>query len=268
MTRQLLWINAAHKSENYFVQASESAVNGRAGRHRGLRTVVTALFSAKGERAAESSDQSKALRSASGALSQAGGIRLTLPSIDLAASWRRGNWTCEAMRRTSFETMECPIARSLERVGEWWSMLILRDALSGIKRFDAFEASLKIAPNMLTRRLNALVEDGLMERRLYNERPRRFEYILTPRGRDFLPVLIALAAFGNRQFAPEGACLDIVDIETGRVVDPLLVDRLTGDVLTESRLALVPGPAATPGLRELYGARQPEAPVMAWSPAN
>ena len=67
--------------------------------------------------------------------------------------------------------MECPIARSLERVGEWWSILILRDALRAISRFDAFEASLKIAPNMLTRRLNALVEDGLLERRLYSERP-------------------------------------------------------------------------------------------------
>ena len=73
----------------------------------------------------------------------------------------------KAMRRKSFKTMECPIARSLERVGEWWSILILRDALSGITRFDAFEASLKIAPNMLTRRLNALVEDGLLARRLY-----------------------------------------------------------------------------------------------------
>ncbi len=154
------------------------------------------------------------------------------------------------MRRKSFETMECPIARSLERVGEWWSILILRDALSGITRFDAFEASLKIAPNMLTRRLNALVEDGLLERRLYNERPHRYEYIPTARGRDFLPVLLALAAFGNRQFAPEGAKVQIVDRETGRAVDPLFVDRATGEVLTGSRFALVPGPAATPAPHE------------------
>jgi len=154
------------------------------------------------------------------------------------------------MRRKSFETMECPIARSLERVGEWWSILILRDALSGITRFDAFEASLKIAPNMLTRRLNALVEDGLLERRLYNERPHRYEYVLTARGRDFLPVLLALAAFGNRQFAPEGEKVQIVDLETGRIVDPVFVDRATGDVLAGSQFALVPGPAATPLARE------------------
>src|SRR5271157_1985619 len=131
------------------------------------------------------------------------------------------------MRRKSFETMECPIARSLERVGEWWSILILRDAFRGVTRFDAFEGSLKIAPNMLTRRLNALVEDGLLERRLYSERPRRYEYILTARGRDFLPVILAFAAFGNRQFAPEGEKVQIVDVESGRIVDPVLVDRAT-----------------------------------------
>jgi DNA-binding HxlR family transcriptional regulator len=172
------------------------------------------------------------------------------------------------MRRTSFETMECPIARSLERVGEWWSILILRDALSGVKRFDAFEASLRIAPNMLTRRLNALVEDGLLERRLYNERPRRYEYVLTARGHDFLPVLVALAAFGTRQFAPEGASVQIVDLETGRVVDPVLVDRATGDPVTESHFALVATAASPPAVRERNGKRQPaDAPVLEWSPA-
>ena len=65
------------------------------------------------------------------------------------------------MRRKSFNTMQCPIARSLERVGEWWSILILRDAFHGLTRFDQFQKSLDIAPNMLTRRLNALVEAGL-----------------------------------------------------------------------------------------------------------
>jgi len=158
------------------------------------------------------------------------------------------------MRRKSFETMECPIARSLERVGEWWSILILRDALSGITRFDAFEANLKIAPNMLTRRLNALVEDGLLERRLYSERPKRYEYILTARGRDFLPVVLALVAFGNRQFAPEGQGFQIVDIETGRAIDPVLVDRASGEVLSGLRFQLVPGPVAA--LRERYAKLQ------------
>ena len=78
--------------------------------------------------------------------------------------------------------MVCPIARGLERVGEWWSILILRDALHGMTRFDEFQKSLGIAPNMLARRLNALVHAGLLERRRYSERPPRDEYLPTARG--------------------------------------------------------------------------------------
>ena len=74
------------------------------------------------------------------------------------------------MQHKSFGNMACPIARSLERVGEWWSMLILRDAFQGLTRFDEFQKSLDIAPNMLTRRLKALVEAGLLERRRYSVR--------------------------------------------------------------------------------------------------
>ena len=108
------------------------------------------------------------------------------------------------MQRKSFAAMTCPIARSLEHVGEWWSMLILRDAFGGTTRFDDFQQSLGIAPNMLTRRLTALVEAGLLERRRYSERPPRDEYVLTERGRDFKPVLIALVAFGKKHFAAPG----------------------------------------------------------------
>lgn len=124
--------------------------------------------------------------------------------------------------------MTCPIARSLERVGEWWSMLILRDAFAGLTRFDEFQKSLAIAPNMLTRRLNALVEEGLLERHLYCEKPPRYEYRLTECGRDFRPVLLALLAWGNQHFAPEGASVVLVDSSTGARADPMLVDRVTG----------------------------------------
>src|SRR5271167_4909995 len=102
------------------------------------------------------------------------------------------------MQRTRFTAMDCPIARSLDRVGEWWSILILRDALRGVTRFEDFRRSLGVAPNMLTRRLAALVESGLLERRRYNEHPPRDEYVLTERGRDFRPVLLSLLAWGNR----------------------------------------------------------------------
>ena len=108
------------------------------------------------------------------------------------------------MQRKSFADMPCPIARSLEQVGEWWSILILRDAFAGKTRFDEFQLSLGIAPNMLTRRLAALVAAGMLERRLYSERPPRHEYVLTERGRDFRTVLLALLDFGHRHFAVAG----------------------------------------------------------------
>src|ERR1700677_2974201 len=132
------------------------------------------------------------------------------------------------MRHTSLSDMPCPIARSLDRVGEWWSILILRDALRGVTRFEDFRRNLDVAPNMLTRRLGALVEAGLLERRRYSEHPPRDEYLLTERGRDFRPVLLSLLTWGNRHFAPEGPNVEIVHRGTGLPADPVLVDRHTG----------------------------------------
>src|SRR5215813_13274681 len=132
------------------------------------------------------------------------------------------------MQRKSFGNMQCPIARSLERVGESWSILILRDAFQGLTRFDQFQKSLKIAPNILSRRLSALVESGLLERRRYSDHPPRDEYLLTERGRDFRPVLWALIAWGNKHFAPQGSSVMLVDSATGAPADPVLVDRATG----------------------------------------
>ncbi len=148
------------------------------------------------------------------------------------------------MRRKNFGNMQCPIARSLERVGEWWSILILRDAFQGLTRFDQFQKSLGIAPNMLTRRLNGLVESGLLERRRYSERPPRDEYLLTKVGQDFRPVLWALLAWGNRNFAPEGPSVVLIDSKTNRPADPILIDRRSGKPLAEPRFHTAPGPAA------------------------
>jgi DNA-binding HxlR family transcriptional regulator len=148
------------------------------------------------------------------------------------------------MQRKSFGNMQCPIARSLERVGEWWSILILRDAFYGLTRFDEFQKSLDIAPNMLTRRLNSLVEEGLLERHQYCAKPPRDEYRLTQRGRDFRPVLLALMAWGNQHFAPEGASVVLLDVETGAKVEPVLVDGANGQPITESKHQVGAGPAA------------------------
>jgi DNA-binding HxlR family transcriptional regulator len=148
------------------------------------------------------------------------------------------------MQRTNLGNMQCPIARSLERVGEWWSILIMRDAFYGLTRFDEFQKSLEIAPNILTRRLNALVEGGLLQRHQYSTKPPRYEYLLTDRGRDFRPVTQALLAWGNRHFAPEGTSVVIANTETGETVDPVLVDRATGRPLTDPNFKLAPGPQA------------------------
>jgi DNA-binding HxlR family transcriptional regulator len=148
------------------------------------------------------------------------------------------------MKRKSFEKMQCPVARSLEHVGEWWSILILRDATHGMTRFDEFQKSLAIAPNILTRRLAALVEAGLLERRQYCDRPPRYEYVLTERGRDFRPVLISLQIWGNKHFAPEGLSVVLTDVATGAKVDPMLVDRVTGLPITHVTHKNLPGTAA------------------------
>lgn len=153
------------------------------------------------------------------------------------------------MERTSFGNMQCPIARSLERVGEWWSILILRDALYGLTRFDEFQKSLNIAPGMLTRRLNALVEAGLLERRPYSSHPPRYEYVLTERGHDFRPVLVAMLAWGNRHFAPEGTSVTLTDAKTGAAIDPVIVDSNSGRPVTEETSVFAPGPAASPRTR-------------------
>ena len=152
------------------------------------------------------------------------------------------------MRRKSFQTMSCPIARSLERVGEWWSMLILRDAFRGATRFEQFQKGLDIAPNILSRRLNALVESGLLERRRYSDHPPRNEYQLTARGRDFRPVLLALLAWGNRHFPTGGPHTVIINEETGQqVTDPILVDPQTLRPVTEPPFRTVYGTAGSAG---------------------
>lgn len=160
------------------------------------------------------------------------------------------------MRHTAPLDNQCPIVRGLDRVGDAWSMLILRDAFYGLSRFDDFQASLDIAPNILSRRLAALVDAGLLERRRYCERPKRYEYVLTPSGGDFRPVLLALLTWGNRHFAPEGVALELIDQQTGLAVDPLLIDRVTGEPLTRARHVVRTGPAANERMRDRMAFRQ------------
>lgn len=167
------------------------------------------------------------------------------------------------MQRKNLDDMPCPIARSLERVGEWWSILILRDALHGMRRFDEFQQSLGIAPNMLTRRLNSLVEAGLLARRRYSEHPPRDEYVPTERGRDFRPVLIALLAWGNKHFAPEGASVQIIDSKTGAPIEPIMVDAATRRPIAAPDFVFAAGPAAPERTRRRYTRHPQQPPITA-----
>lgn len=99
------------------------------------------------------------------------------------------------MKRTSLAGESCPIARTVDVIGEWWSLLIVRDALVGARRFDDFRRS-GIADNILASRLKRMVEQGVFEKRLYQEHPERYEYILTAQGRDLALVIGALATWG------------------------------------------------------------------------
>jgi DNA-binding HxlR family transcriptional regulator len=153
------------------------------------------------------------------------------------------------MQKKDFSLMPCPIARGLSKVGEWWSILILRDCFYGETRFDGFQKSLGIAPNMLTRRLTDLVEAGLLERRAYCAKPPRYEYLLTAAGRDFMPVLLTLGAWGNKHFSPDGKAVVLRDEITGHDVRMGLVDMVSGRAIDNQRHALVPGPTATENMR-------------------
>lgn len=132
------------------------------------------------------------------------------------------------MKKKSFADMPCPIALSLEHVGDWWNILILRDLSYGLSRFDEFEKSLGIAPSTLTRRLNGLIESGLVERRAYSDKPPRYDYLLTERGRDFRPVVLMLMKFGNKHFSPNGTRIQLFDEARNQPVDLVLTDGNTG----------------------------------------
>ncbi len=133
----------------------------------------------------------------------------------------------------------CPIGRGRARVGDAWSMLILRDAALGATRFDQFRASLGVAPNILSRRLKALTDDGLLEKRRYSERPPRDEYVLTAAGRDFLPVLQLLGAWARKHHAGGAPMTRLVDAETGAEVHPLAIDAATGAPLGTRPLRVI-----------------------------
>lgn len=151
------------------------------------------------------------------------------------------------MQRTSFEDMTCSVARCLDVVGEWWSLLIVRDAFLGVTRFDDFQARLGISRNILTQRLNHLVEHEVLRRVAYSEHPPRFEYRLTPKGRDLWQVITAMRQWGDQWAAPGGPPLEIEHTACGHVVTAVATCSHCGEPLGAGTVRAVAGPGATEG---------------------
>jgi DNA-binding HxlR family transcriptional regulator len=154
------------------------------------------------------------------------------------------------MERTSFSQMRCSLARGLEMVGDWWSPLIIRDLFLGLNRFDELVEDLGISRNLLTRRLNFLIENGVVERATYQQKPVRYSYRLTEAGRDLIPAILALSAWGDRWARPrEGSPMLFVHKSCGHVFEPKVVCSVCAEAISAELVKLIPGPggAAKPG---------------------
>jgi DNA-binding HxlR family transcriptional regulator len=147
------------------------------------------------------------------------------------------------MRRTRFEDWNCSIARATDVLGDWWTPLVLREAFYGVRRFDDFVDALGIGRNILAERLKRLTDEGILDKVAYQERPARYEYRLTDKGRALFGVIAMLHRWGNDWLVTDdGPPVELVDRDTGEVVNPIVVDEATGKVLDPRHLRVRRGP--------------------------
>jgi DNA-binding HxlR family transcriptional regulator len=153
------------------------------------------------------------------------------------------------MARTRFADMHCSLARTLELIGDRWSPLILRDVYAGLSRFDQLATDLGISRNLLTARLGDLVDHGLLERRRYQDHPPRDDYVLTPAGRDLVPALMAVIAWGDRWVAPkEGPPVLLKHRGCGAVFEPAVACSVCSERITADDVVPRPGPGGRAAL--------------------
>jgi DNA-binding HxlR family transcriptional regulator len=160
------------------------------------------------------------------------------------------------MRQTSFSSMQCSIARSLEVIGDWWTPLIIRDLYYGISRFDDLVEDLTISRNLLSARLTHLVKHGIVYRRPYSEHPARHEYLLTDSGRELMPVLTALMGWGDRWATPEGGPPVVLEHRScGHRFTPVVSCDACGEPVRPGEFDALPGPGGrpSPGTRIVAG---------------
>ena len=149
------------------------------------------------------------------------------------------------MKLKSFDHMNCSLAQTLDVIGERWTLLILRDAFFGIRRFDQFQRDLGIARNILAARLNRLVDEGILERRPTDDS--RHEYVLTDKGLALQPVLLAMTHWGDRYKPnPKGDRVVFVERATGKPIAPMDVRSHDGRTLGPREIKAVPGPGLQP----------------------
>jgi DNA-binding HxlR family transcriptional regulator len=152
------------------------------------------------------------------------------------------------MHRTSFAAMSCSIARTLEVMGEWWTPLILRDVAVGIVCFDDLQRDLGISRKVLAERLDTLVGHGLLQRRPYQQHPARHQYLLTAKGRDLVPVLFALMAWGDRWTASgEGPPMRLRHRGCGEATTAEVTCARCGEPLALDEVTMEPGPGGHAG---------------------
>lgn len=154
------------------------------------------------------------------------------------------------MKHNKLDNMNCSIANALELIGEWWTILILREAFFGTRRFEDFQQHLGIARNILTARLRKLCDSGVLERVPIKEGAKRHEYKLTPMGRDLHPTLIALTQWGDRWLHQDGAPVKFVEYSTGEEIADVTILTKDGRKLDARDMVLIPGPGATDETRE------------------
>jgi DNA-binding HxlR family transcriptional regulator len=151
----------------------------------------------------------------------------------------------------------CSIARALEVLGERWTLLVIREVFNGQRRFDQMQEDLGVARNVLSARLARLVEEGILEKRPYQERPVRYEYFLTEKGLDLWPVMMSLMQWGDR-YEPEseGPPVIVVHKECGGTVNDRRICERCGKSLEVREATTIPGPGAPPQWHERYRARE------------
>ncbi len=135
------------------------------------------------------------------------------------------------MRRTRFDEANCPLARTSDLLGDWWSPLILRDLLLGRKRFAELQESLDISKGVLAQRLKRFEDEGIVERHRYQDNPPRDEYHLTDKGRALWEVLAVMWRYGDEWLFDDGASIELIDKRSGDAIEPVVIDANTGEWL-------------------------------------